>query len=346
MNKKDITIKDIEQAGYNIFEDGSVWSNAKKWKLGNGGVTGHNGKFLSPSRNGNGYLFYRMSINKKSFKFYVHKLIAIKYLNAKQTDTIDHINRIKDDNRVKNLRICNASQNSVNSEKQKGTSSTFKGVCWDKYINKWKASITSEGKTRHLGRFKDEIDAAKAYNKAAIRYFGMFAKINIISLFLILLSFQYSIAGSFADRWTINGVRLSRLAEADKGKAISGILIRTAVHCISHHVAATIFNGYMHQEGLEERWHSNMYSNEEERWLARAGMVGENIVGTALSLSGVNRDLVLGYNLSSNIGISSYPLLWKGKGDIEWLNKMGANGPKELKFYSTWSEINLRIGER
>jgi hypothetical protein len=94
---------------------------------------------------------------------------------------IDHINGNKLDNRVQNLRIATTSQNGMNRKKTKlKTSSIYKGVskCSDR--NKWASMIKANGKRINLGRFNTESEAAEAYNKAALTYFGEFAKINEI----------------------------------------------------------------------------------------------------------------------------------------------------------------------
>ena len=68
---------------------------------------------------------------------------------------LDHINRIKDDNRISNLRISNPSQNTLNKPAM--------GYCWDKERGKWKASIKLNGKYIFLGRFDNELDAKEVY---------------------------------------------------------------------------------------------------------------------------------------------------------------------------------------
>ena len=56
--------------------------------------------------------------------------------------------------------------------------SEFKGVSRDKDLQKWRAEITAHRKHKHLGTFESEVDAAKAYDKAAIELHGEFAKLN------------------------------------------------------------------------------------------------------------------------------------------------------------------------
>jgi hypothetical protein len=60
--------------------------------------------------------------------------------------------------------------------------SGFKGVIWHKQSKKWYARITLNYKRIDLGLFKDKIQAAIAYNEAAIKYHGEFARLNKIQL--------------------------------------------------------------------------------------------------------------------------------------------------------------------
>jgi hypothetical protein len=92
---------------------------------------------------------------------------------------VDHINGNGLDNRKENLRVCTNAQNIRNMVKTSG-SSKYKGVTWDKRCNKWAAAIWLNYKRIHLGRYSSEIDAAKAYNEAAIRLFGDFANLNTV----------------------------------------------------------------------------------------------------------------------------------------------------------------------
>lgn len=88
---------------------------------------------------------------------------------------IDHINGNPADNRICNLRLATASDNSKNQRKKSGTSSTYKGVSWYKRKKKWMAQIRIDGKPTHLGYFHDEEAAHYAYCLAASKHFGEFA---------------------------------------------------------------------------------------------------------------------------------------------------------------------------
>jgi len=92
---------------------------------------------------------------------------------------VDHINHDGMDNRRANLRAATYSQNLCNTRKRSGaTQSKYKGIYWRKKNRKWQAQITFEKKRMSLGYFRSEIDAAKAYDMAAKKYFGEFACLN------------------------------------------------------------------------------------------------------------------------------------------------------------------------
>lgn len=109
-------------------------------------------------------------------RIYMHRLI----LNVPIGQYTDHINGDMLDNRRCNLRICTNQQNAANSKKYSIiTSSKYKGVAWDEVNTKWRAQIYVK-KSIYLGRFSSEIEAAKAYNDAAIKYHDEFARLNIL----------------------------------------------------------------------------------------------------------------------------------------------------------------------
>lgn len=91
---------------------------------------------------------------------------------------VDHRNRNGIDNRKKNLRLCSASQNQANRPKSAGTTSKYKGVSFFKNNGKWTAIVGCCGRSRHLGYYVNEEDAARAYDRAALEEFGEFAWLN------------------------------------------------------------------------------------------------------------------------------------------------------------------------
>lgn len=97
---------------------------------------------------------------------------------------IDHINGDTLDNRRANLRICTVGENCRNARKTgSATTSKFKGVWFERPSSEhggkpWRARIVLEGKNIRLGRFDTEAEAAEAYDEAARRLHGEFAKTN------------------------------------------------------------------------------------------------------------------------------------------------------------------------
>ena len=92
---------------------------------------------------------------------------------------IDHIDGNPKNNKFENLREASNAENSRNSKSRKG-SSKYKGIYWRSDKSLWRVQLMIDGKRKEIGHFKDEKEAARAYNLAAIEHFGEFAWVNEI----------------------------------------------------------------------------------------------------------------------------------------------------------------------
>lgn len=117
----------------------------------------------------------------KQYQIYLHQaIIQLSEIELLYPYEIDH----KDGNQLNclgdNLRVCTHVENCRNLKLSKNNTSGQKGVTWDSYVTKWRAQINVNYKHIHLGYFDIIEEAAKAYNVAAIKYFGKFAQLNVI----------------------------------------------------------------------------------------------------------------------------------------------------------------------
>jgi len=84
---------------------------------------------------------------------------------------IDHINKIKTDNKIRNLRSITKSGNAINSNVRSTNKSGITGICKDKVNNKWIVQIHSKvNKNEFLGRFEDFFEACCMRKSAEIKY--------------------------------------------------------------------------------------------------------------------------------------------------------------------------------
>lgn len=125
-------------------------------------------------------MYRKIRINYK--QYLAHRLIFL-YHHGYLPKSLDHIDGNKLNNDISNLREATTIQNQMNSKKRKSwcgklPSSIYKGVSWNKRDKKWCSRITINGKRKHIGYFDSEIDAARAYDDAAIESFGEFARCN------------------------------------------------------------------------------------------------------------------------------------------------------------------------
>jgi hypothetical protein len=127
-----------------------------------------NGKIFSrfnkeiKNKSNYGYIRIKMSLSGKRYFLLAHQF-AYYIINNKIVDEIDHINGIRTDNRILNLR-------EVSSQENKFNMIDAKGYCWSEKRRKWVAQIGVNYKVLNLGGFNTEIDAKQAYLNAKNKY--------------------------------------------------------------------------------------------------------------------------------------------------------------------------------
>lgn len=119
-----------------------------------------------------GYVVIR--IDNKLYK--AHRLAWLYCFNELPELSLDHINGIKNDNRLDNLRECSAQDNCRNKNKQSNNTSGYVGVNYYPTYNKYRASITVNKSTLHIGYYNTAKEASLAYENRARSLFGEFKR--------------------------------------------------------------------------------------------------------------------------------------------------------------------------
>ena len=136
-----------------------------------------NGK-VAGSRDFKGYWVIGITVGGRLFVYKAHRLAWFYMTGEWPYPSVDHIDRVKNNNKFINLRLANASQNGGNAGLRKDNTSGVKGVNWYKSSNKWVAKIAVKGKRLSLGYFDSIDDASAAYERAAREHFGEFARMS------------------------------------------------------------------------------------------------------------------------------------------------------------------------
>ena len=176
MSKKLYPIKSYD-GSYSITKSGEIWSHPRKWAK-----TGHDGKWLKTSKVRGDYLCVTLCKKNIKTKHFISRLVALTFIpNPENKPEVNHKDHNVLNNHASNLEWVTKSENIRYRNKQnKKCTSKYKGVCFDKCTNKWRAGIRDKERKYFLGNFKQEIDAAKAYNKKALEIHGKFALLNRI----------------------------------------------------------------------------------------------------------------------------------------------------------------------
>jgi hypothetical protein len=112
---------------------------------------------------GMGYYATYLTINKVTKSKYIHRLIAIHFIdNPHNLPFVNHIDGNKLNNAIENLEWVSNRENVCHGKKNIKKSSQYSGVSWQKDRNKWKSQIYHNGKVFHLGRFDTEEEAHNA----------------------------------------------------------------------------------------------------------------------------------------------------------------------------------------
>ena len=200
--------------------------------LSDGSVAVCDGCFYDKVKNhkwsiGDGYAYFTENKTTPRKTIKLHNFL-LEY-NPSNNIIIDHINGNKLDNRLINLRFVSYKENVRNSKSKKNSTSVYKGVSFDSTRNKWIASIQYNGKTHHIGRFDDEEECAKAYDKECIKIYGKYAKLNFDYEFLPNMYLWLKPATTIKSDWCKDPM-LKEIVDSNGGEteALGTICMKTA----------------------------------------------------------------------------------------------------------------------
>lgn len=155
--------------GMSTTVDDSDFDMVNQWKWYACGV-GKAGQYFYAVRQ----MSRKEGLKSGRMMIYMHRVI----MRAEIGQEVDHRSRNTLDNQKENLRVAVKFQNMANADLRVDNNSKFKGVSWHKKSNKWQAQIGCNGTRKHIGYFPDPVDAARAYDAAALIRFGEFAATN------------------------------------------------------------------------------------------------------------------------------------------------------------------------
>lgn len=134
--------------------------------------TKHAGNVVSPNLTPKGY----RKVNVCGRYVMAHRVIW-KMHHDTDPEVVDHVNGVRDDNRICNLRGATRDENARNNRRNlSGTG--YKGVIRATKTDRWEARIKVSGRQSHIGTFDTAEDAARAYDAAAVRLHGEFSVTN------------------------------------------------------------------------------------------------------------------------------------------------------------------------
>lgn len=144
---------------------GLIWRKSNTNRTKPGAVAGSKGRYWQ--------------VKFKGKDYGVHRLVYFLYYEQDpRSFDVEHKDGNKLNNKITNLRLATRQLNNANTRSAKGSSSKYKGVSWNKKLNKWSVCITKDYKQVYLGLFTNEEEAALTYNKHAELLYGDYALLN------------------------------------------------------------------------------------------------------------------------------------------------------------------------
>ena len=124
----------------------------------------------------NGYFSVGLCVdNGIRKKLTIHRLIALQFIpNPHSKPFVDHINRMKTDNSLENLRWATQFENNKNRTINLNNTSTQTGVSFNKRKKKWEVKISINGKNKHIGLYTNFDDAVAARKEQEVIHFKEF----------------------------------------------------------------------------------------------------------------------------------------------------------------------------
>ncbi|MEE9304294.1 MAG: HNH endonuclease [Thiotrichaceae bacterium] len=156
MNNKDITQGHLKALLVYDCETGLFMWKFKSGRYGRipaGTIAGTSGK------SGQGYIEIQLLGRLRK----AHRLAWLYMTGSWPKNEIDHINRVRSDNRFSNLRESTLQQNLKNKCQYKSNTSGYAGVTWHKHLKRWQARISNDSKRFHLGYFETPEAANSVY---------------------------------------------------------------------------------------------------------------------------------------------------------------------------------------
>ena len=129
-------------------------------------VGGNRKGAVAGSLHKNGYRYVVIS----GYSYLEHRIADAMYSGYWSTTDIDHINGVRNDNRIENLRRCGRKENSKNRKMPKNNTKGIVGVYWHKDEQKWNPQIRVDWKLKNLGYFDDFFEACCARKSAERKY--------------------------------------------------------------------------------------------------------------------------------------------------------------------------------